>query len=236
MRKKKAVIITGATKRLGLRFTRETLELGYAVVAHYRGSKTPLHSWLQKNPEFKSEVHFIQQDLTDSPERLIKLSFESPFEITGLINNAATFTHGDLLDKDHFETTMRINALIPLDLSRRFAQQADRGWIINITDAHISSYNQRYQNYRIAKKLLVELTEQLATLLAPRIRVNAVAPGAMLPPSDKNGLPMSRLKKLIPLKKTGDLTSLMQAYRYLLDNTYITGQTLYVDGGWHLIG
>ncbi|MFP4416215.1 MAG: SDR family oxidoreductase [Chitinivibrionales bacterium] len=235
MSRKHAIIITGATKRLGLRFAQESLRQNYGVIAHYRTTKGPLSSWLQNNRQYLQNVHFVKQDLCDSPQRLIDKAFETPFQIVGLVNNAAIFTQGNMLDEDHFETILDINALIPLRLSRLFAKRIKKGWIINITDAHISSFNRSYQNYRISKKILVEFTNQLASLLAPKIRVNAIAPGAMLVSNGDSKQPLSRLKRFIPLGKTGDIRSLMHAYTYLLHNHYITGQTLYVDGGWHLV-
>jgi NAD(P)-dependent dehydrogenase (short-subunit alcohol dehydrogenase family) len=91
-----------------------------------------------------------------------------------------------------------------------------------------------YQNYRISKLLLEEITRQQALLYAPAIRVNAIAPGAMLP-SEGNEAYFATLSEKIPLRSTGDLRSLTDAYSFLIKNHYITGQVLRVDGGWGLI-
>jgi NAD(P)-dependent dehydrogenase (short-subunit alcohol dehydrogenase family) len=152
----------------------------------------------------------------------------------GLVNSASVFSTGDLRDPAHFHSTLQINALAPLQLADGFRRRSKRGWIINITDAHIQPISLTYQNYRISKLLLTELTRQLAAVYAPAIRVNAIAPGAILPAPGASHRSFSRLAKEIPLKKTGDPAAVVTAFAYLLDNDYVTGETLYVDGGWHL--
>jgi NAD(P)-dependent dehydrogenase (short-subunit alcohol dehydrogenase family) len=231
---KKAILITGATRRLGLLFAQESLGRGFAVVAHYRSSRGPLSRWLRNHPEHARDVHFIRQELRDDTAALIDEAADLPVRLVGLVNNASIFTPGDLDDPHHFQQILQVNACIPLQLAARFCQRVRDGWIINITDAHIHGPNKRFQNYRISKRLLEMLTEQLAFLHAPRIRVNAIAPGAMLPSPGSSRGELAALSKSIPLERTGDTEALRQAFGYLLSNTYVTGQTLFVDGGWHL--
>jgi pteridine reductase len=232
--KPKAVLITGAARRLGADFVKESLRLGLRVIAHYRSSRQPLDSWLQKNPLLAKRVFWLQADLQSKPEELIKRAVSLPVSIVGLVNNASEFSQGNLLDHRHLDAILAANAFAPLALTRGFQQKVGAGWIINITDAHIAAISLRNQNYRISKKILEELTRQLAVLLAPRIRVNALAPGAMLPAGSETRSAFEALANSIPLRKAGDRKALMHAYRFLIENTYITGQTLFVDGGWHL--
>ncbi len=229
-----AIIITGATRRLGFYFARHALEMGYAVIAHYRSSRGELERLLENETAYAKRVHFVPMDLCDKPAALIERAVGLCDSIAGLVNNASEFTQGDLRNQGHFRRMLDINALAPAALAAAFAEQIETGWIINITDAHIDSMNRRFQNYRISKRLLEELTAQLAFTLAPRIRVNAIAPGAMLPAAVENASSFDALARSIPLRKTGDIDALMRAFRYLIEGEYITGQTLFVDGGWHL--
>jgi NAD(P)-dependent dehydrogenase (short-subunit alcohol dehydrogenase family) len=230
--KKRAILITGGVKRLGLAYAKASLEMGDSVILHYRSSKGDAEELLTK--EFPDQVHFIQQELGVTPEHLITSAQALNLQITGLVNNAATFTKGNFFDPGHFERTLSINAITPLRLGTAFHKQVGTGWIINITDANISHPNMTYQNYRISKLLLEEITRQQALLYAPAIRVNAIAPGAMLP-SEGNEAYFATLSEKIPLRSTGDLRSLTDAYSFLIKNHYITGQVLRVDGGWGLI-
>ena len=87
---------------------------------------------------------------------------------------------------------------------------------------------------RISKHFLSVATEQLALLYAPQMRVNAIAPGAMLAARGREA-EFRKVRSRVPLRRTGDIESLMQALEYLVKNTYVTGQVLYIDGGWHVI-
>ncbi len=233
--KKSAILITGATKRLGLHFTRESLAMGFSVVAHYRTTKTPLITWLRKHPEYSGKVHCIQADLTRDPAALIDTCLSLPVKLIGMVNNASLFTEGDLYSMEHLQEIVMVNTVAPLLLARQFSLRIGTGWIIHILDAN-TAYNKKFQNYRISKKMLSELTLQQALLFAPNIRVNAIAPGAVLPPSGKNREYFDALKNKVPLRKNCDLDSVIQAFRFLVQNTCITGQILYVDSGRHLTG
>ena len=222
-------MITGASDRIGLELAKECLDLGYHAVIHYRTSPEPAASFFNGD----GRVAFIKADLTESPEKFIadvkKLRIPP---LGGLINNAAVFETGDMSDTAHFDKMLAVNALAPLRLSAAFAKSAENGWIINITDAHARPKSKKYQNYRVSKLFLDEITRQQAYLYAPKIRVNAIAPGAILPPANGNTEDFSRLPSLIPLAKTGDPAHIRQAMRLLVENDYITGSVVPVDGGW----
>jgi pteridine reductase len=232
--KKKAVFITGATKRLGLALTKQSLHMGFYVIAHYRTTAAPLKTWLKKHPTFQKMVFFLQADLADNPEGIIDRCLDLPAALIGLVNSASLFTPGNLDNIEHLHATLSINTDIPILLSHRFSQRVRTGWIINITDANLS-LNKTFQNYRLSKNILGEVTRQQALLYAPKIRVNAIAPGAVLPPAHTDRTYFNRLKRIVPLKKSGGIQSLMQAYSFIIENTSVTGQILYIDNGLHLL-
>lgn len=230
----KTVLITAGTKRLGLRFAQTTIEMGYNVIIHYRTSSGAARQWLYRNPSLEGRVFFIQHDLESSPEAVIKRAMELPCTLIGLVNNASLFSKGDLCDLSHLQQMMGIHCIIPARLGTYFYETIGKGWIINITDAIIDRPNLAYQNYRISKLFLRELTRQQAVRFAPSIRVNALAPGALMPSNGTTQKDFRSLAQNIPLKKTGAVASLMDAYRFLVNDHYCTGQTISVDGGWNL--
>ena len=230
----KTVLITAGTKRLGLRFAQTTIEMGYNVIVHYRTSSTAAHQWLHRNPSLKGRVFFIQHDLEFSPATVIKKAMELPCTLIGLVNNASLFSKGDLCDLSHLQQMMEIHCVVPATLGTCFYENIKKGWIINITDAIIDRPNLAYQNYRISKLFLRELTRQQAVRFAPSIRVNALAPGALMPSNNTTRKDFRSLARNIPLQQTGAVTSLMDAYRFLVNDQYCTGQTISVDGGWNL--
>jgi NAD(P)-dependent dehydrogenase (short-subunit alcohol dehydrogenase family) len=229
--KSKSVLITGASDRLGLELAKECLDMGYHVIIHYRTSAEPAQSIFKGN----ERVTFIKAELTESPEKFMddvrKLSIP-PLE--GLVNNAAVFQQGNMSDPNHFNDMLTVNALTPLRLSAEFAKTVKSGWIINITDAHTRPKSKKYQSYRVSKLFLDEITQQLAYLYAPSIRVNAIAPGAILPPTGESKEIFYNLSTTIPLNKVGDSRDIRQALKFLVENDYITGMIINVDGGWHL--
>ncbi|MBD3316547.1 MAG: SDR family oxidoreductase [Chitinivibrionales bacterium] len=232
--KNQAVLITGAAKRLGMALTRKSLAMGFSVLAHYRSSKEELEQWLEAHPDERSKVHFMQAELTTETGALMARIDKLPVKLVGLVNNASVYARGSIDEAERFNALIDTNAFVPLLLAREFRKRARAGWIINITDAHIDAINHEYQSYRIAKKLLGEFTMQLASLYAPDLRVNAVAPGAMLPAPGQSPEVFDRLSTRIPLGRTGSFEDLWRAYEYLVKSDYVTGQVLYVDGGWHL--
>lgn len=138
---------------------------------------------------------------------------------------------GDLKD---FDQEVAVNLRAPFILSSQFACHIREGAIINILDTNVSKNKTAHVSYLLTKKSLSELTRIAALELAPQIRVNAVAPGLILPPNSKGKDYLDRLAKNIPLKRKGEPADIAKAVHFLLENTYITGQTIFVDGGEHL--
>ena len=153
-----------------------------------------------------------------------------------LINNASIFAPNRFEDteEDFFDRHFTINFKTPFFLSRDFARLRQAGNIINLLDTKVRRTVTGYFVYTLSKKALFEFTRMAAKALAPRIRVNAVCPGLILPPAGEDEDYLERMKTHVPLQRAGDVEGVARAVRFLLENPFITGECLFVDGGEHL--
>jgi pteridine reductase len=229
-----AVLITGASHRIGLALAQRTILLGFHAIIHCRSGKKELTDFLNNNPRSSEKISLIHYELTEFPEGLIDQVLSLPYSLKGLVNNASIFTPGSIDDCNHLEELLRINALVPSRLAAHFYKNSSSGWIINISDAICNKPNIRFQNYRLSKALLELITKQQALLFSPKIRVNAIAPGAMLPGSNEDDEYFKTIERWIPMQKTGDIDSLLETYSYIIKTPYINGQIIRVDGGWSI--
>jgi pteridine reductase len=128
-----------------------------------------------------------------------------------------------------------INFMSPLILMRDYANEEDNGLIINITDTRITENKSEYLAYTLAKKSLWELTKMAALELSPRFRVNAIAPGAVLPPAGKDHHYLENIARSTPLRTPSGVTSVLRSIDYIIANEDLTGQLIFCDGGSHLM-
>jgi NAD(P)-dependent dehydrogenase (short-subunit alcohol dehydrogenase family) len=137
-------------------------------------------------------------------------------------------------DSVFFDRHFNANFKAPFFLSRDFARQCDKGHIINILDTKISGILIEYFVYTLTKKALYEFTHMAAKELGPAIRVNGVCPGLILPSAYREKEDFEKMGQRVPLKRTGNTESVVSAIRFLINNTFITGECIFVDGGEHL--
>lgn len=226
----KSALVTGGAVRIGRAIADALAEAGVEVIVHFQTSEKEAQAFWP---------NIIQSDLNESEqcETLIKQAAEEFGPIDILINNAAVFHQTRLLDADH-ETMMaelQPNLLAPLALIRGFARQEISGKIVNLLDRRITSHDTTCVPYMLSKKGLEELTKLAAIDLAPGITVNAVAPGAVLPPPQEVDNPAWNPADTIPLKKRPTPEEIAEAVLYLLKADSVTGQILFVDGGQNLL-
>jgi NAD(P)-dependent dehydrogenase (short-subunit alcohol dehydrogenase family) len=230
-------LITGAAKRIGRVIASSLAGRGVNIVAHYNTSRAEAESltaqlrergvatWaLQASLEDPDQIEMMwRRALACAPERRISL----------LVNNASIFPADtlDTLSSESMEQNLSINALAPLRLIRLFADQAQPGCVVNLLDSRIGGYMRKHVSYALSKRMLFDLTRMLALELAPRIRVNAVAPGMILPPEGESGEELERLAARAPLGRWGEPEDVANAVLFLLRNDYLTGQVIFVDGG-----
>lgn len=234
----KTVLITGAARRIGRIFALACANAGANVVIHHAHSDGDAETLLSEINGLNRQAWIFKADLSDSSQAqsLIPLIKKST-PIHYLINNAATFeSHTfDSTSLDAWNDHLAINLTAPFILSQAVAQQADDGArIINILDWRAMRPGADHFPYTISKSALAAMTKSMAASLAPRIMVNGLALGAILPPSDGNTSP--NITKNIPMKRWGNNQELEQTLLFLLTcPEYITGEIIHLDGGRQLI-
>ncbi len=237
----KTILITGAAKRIGKAIAELLHESGMRIIIHYRSSSNAAEKLsAQLNEQRPHSAAIVQADLTRMAD-ITRLSQEA-FDIWGcldvLINNASAFfpTPMGIANEDQWQQLMDANLKAPFFLSQAIAPWLEKrkGCIINLGDIHAGRPLKNYPVYCISKAGIIMMTYALAKELAPEIRVNAVSPGAILWPEDRNELNTAlkdEITSRIALGKPGDPRDIAKAVLFLIESDYITGQVLAVDGG-----
>jgi pteridine reductase len=240
----KVVLITGGAKRVGAATCRRLHSAGANLMLHYRvsaGEARLLQAEL--NHQRKDSVALIQADLLDTAKlpAMVEQTVQSFGRLDALINNASSFFQTPVgeITAAAWEDLIGTNLRAPLFLSQAAAPALKKaqGAIVNITDIHAERPLKNYVVYSVAKAGLVGLTRSLARELAPEVRVNAVAPGPILWPDDESFDELSRQRIIshTPLKREGTPEDIAKAVHFLLaEATYVTGETINVDGGRHV--
>ncbi len=236
----RVALITGGAHRIGAAIARRLHDAGMRLVLHYRNSERAAAS-LQKELESirPDSVQIQQADLLD-PDALPALA-ESAHQAWGrldaLINNASTFYPTPLgsVTQEQWRDLMGTNLRAPFFLAQAAAPmlREHQGAIVNIVDIHADRPLPRHSAYNIAKAGLVMLTKTVAVELGPEVRVNAVAPGAILwPERDMDDAQRQQIVDKTLLKRQGSPQDIARTVLFLLrDAVYMSGQVLTVDGG-----
>ncbi|MGY6588340.1 MAG: pteridine reductase [Wenzhouxiangella sp.] len=233
-------IITGAARRIGATIAEFLHRRGLSVVIHYRGSADAAQALVERlNGQRAGSAIAVQADLADpsAPETLLKAAIDQFGRIDVLINNASAFypTPVGEATQAHWDDLFASNVRAPFFLSQACAPHLARrgGAIVNLVDIHALVPMQRHSVYGMAKSGLVMQTRALAKELAPDIRVNAVAPGAILWPENEDSPEAAEaILDRVPLGHQGRPEDIAGAVTFFaLDAPYVTGQILAVDGG-----
>ena len=236
----KTVLITGAARRIGRRFALACAHAGANIVIHHAHSDSNAETLRAEISRFNRQVWIVKADFNDSSQaqNLIPLINRST-PIHYLINNAAIFESHTLqtTSLEDWNKHLDINLTTPFLLSQAFARQVqanDGARIVNILDWRALRPGADHFPYTISKSALAAMTKSMAVALAPKILVNGLALGAILPPSDGNVNP--EITRNIPLKRWANEGEIEQALLFLLTcPDFITGEIIHVDGGRHLI-
>lgn len=239
----KVMLITGASKRIGAAIAKQAHERGYCVGIHYRSSEhaatTLVNSLNSARPDSAIKT---QADFADNTvySKLVESCLQKWGRLDVLINNASEFFPTPLgsIEIGQIERTFQANVYAPLLLTQAAMSELKKknGSVINIVDIYASTVHPEHPVYCASKAALSMLTKSLAIECAPDVRVNGIAPGAILWPDGEGALSQEskeRRLKLIPLDKTGSVEQIASAVLYLCGESagFITGQILTLDGG-----
>ena len=236
----KNVLITGSAKRIGAACARLLHDQGCNVLLHYRSSKAEAEllcdEFNQKRP---GSAKLVQGNLRNMKEleAIAQMAMSSWGGVDVLINNASSFYPTPLAEasEEQWDDLLGSNLKAPFFLSKALSDGLAKrqGCIVNIVDIHAERGLPGYPVYSIAKAGLVAMTKILANELAPAIRVNAVAPGAIIwPETGLSEQGKNEILQRVPLARCGSPEDIAKAVLYLVkDADYVTGQILTVDGG-----
>ena len=242
----KRVLVTGAARRIGRALALAAARAGADVVIHFNQSRFEAESVQAEIEQIGRRAVLLQADLSDPVQAagLMERALESG-PIYGLVNSAAIFTPLNWQDSrvEDWNTHLTLNLVVPFLLSQAFAKglrEDGYGRIVNLLDWRAEHPGPDHLPYTISKAGLAALTKSLAVALAPRVSVNGLALGAILPaaPSSSNdaGEVNPAILDKVPAKRWGTLAEVGDALVFLLDGPeYVTGEILYVDGGRHLL-
>lgn len=237
---KPLALVTGSAHRLGKAFAMSLAHMGYSIALHYRGSVTEAEKTADEIRALGVDCLPIRADLS-MPEKVDFLfslmdEFHTPLKI--VVNSAAIMPVGNprTLELHDWNSALDLNLRAPFFVAQHAAKRMpDGGLIVNISDIGAQKAWSRYPSYTVSKAGLDSLTKMLARALAPSIRVNAIAPGLVLPSDVVTEEQWAKLVEKLPLKRAARLEELTATLEFLIKNEYITGQTIVVDGGYSLI-
>ena len=237
---RRLALVTGAGHRIGRAIALGLAEHGLDVAVHYNESAGAANETADAIRRMGREARVFQADLgsAGAPSELIAAVTAGMGVIDVLVNSAAVMlrTPVDSVTTAEWDAMFALNLRAPFFLSVEAARgmAARGGVVINIADLAAFETWPAYVPHTITKAGIVHMTRALARVLAPAVRVNAIAPGAVLLPDDWTEADAAKLAETTPLRRLGSPTDVVQAALYLLEATYVTGETLIVDGGRHV--
>ncbi len=234
----RVALVTGGATRLGRQISLTLHEAGFDLCVHCNNSVISANKLVEQLNTSRPESAFsIVQDLTETnfAENITSLIAIKKGRLDLLVNNASIFNKNSIAthSHSHWDQTLSTNAKAPyyLSLSSANLLRKSSGSIVNISDIHGERPRLGYSTYCISKATLDAVTKSLAIELAPDVRVNSVAPGAIIWADSENNVERTEALSVTPLKRTGTPCDIGEAVLYLAESAYVTGQILRVDGG-----
>lgn len=238
----RAVLITGAAKRIGRRMALDLARQGWSVGVHYNSSEDAARQVADEITAAGGKAAIIQGDLADpaAPARIVATAVEQLGPLSCLINNASRFEPdmADTVTVEQWDLHLNTNLRSPVFLAQAFAAQlpeTSQGNIVNIIDQRVWKLNPTFFSYTASKSALWTVTRTLAQSLAPRIRVNAIGPGPALPNVRMNEADFAKQASLTLLNRGTSPEEISSALMFILSAPALTGQMIVLDGGQHLV-
>lgn len=233
----KTVLITGGARRIGREMAIYMASKGWNVAVHYNKSQDEAFELVEYLHEkypcckyllFRSDLDNIYG---------LKNMFENVVAEMGVpdmvINNASVYPESNISNTsvDLLDRIMRINFYAPFIITQKYASYNNPGQVVNIIDTKILANSYSHAAYLLSKKMLGEFTKMSALEYAPRIRVNALAPGIIMPPAGKDNAYMEKRALQVPMQMAAGIDSVLNALNYIMSNENLTGQILFCDSG-----
>ena len=230
------VLVTGGAKRIGREICLRLSEEGFSIAIHYRTSEQEANQLVGVIESNGGKAKSLQCDLNDSDSvrGLIHKANDSLGTVVGVVNNASFFSFDRIesLSEELWTEHMRVNAFAPLVLIAELSKSdQEASWVVNVLDFKIESPNADYLSYTSSRFAMYGLTSALAIDLAPRIRVNSVAPGHVLTSDVLDADSLKAVQKQSPLGFGPSANDVSEAVFFLANSPSITGQTIFVDSG-----
>jgi pteridine reductase len=238
----KVALVTGGAVRLGKALALALADEGVRLIVHYNSSSGAAEQTVAEIKERGSDALAIQADLSQLNQvpSLIQRGAAHWGQIDILVNSAAIFEAANLAQttEDSWDRHFAINLKAPFFLSQAFAAHVGmtrHAHIVSIADWRGVRPALNHLAYSLTKSGILTMTRALALALAPNIQVNAIAPGAILPPPGEDQDYLARLARTIPMGRSGSPHEVAEALIYFLKSDFVTGETIFVTGGQHLV-
>lgn len=236
-----AALVTGGARRIGRAIVEDLARNGWAVAIHYRSSREDANALVAAIIAAGGKAAAIACDLAEvaDADRLVEEAAKAVGPLTLLVNNASIFEKDTVgnLDAALWQRQLTVNLTTPVFLAEAFARQVpanDEGNVVNLLDQRVFRPTPDHFSYQISKSALLTATEMLAMALAPRVRVNGIAPGPVLPSAHSSPERFAEYVARLPLRRQPDLADFGRTIRYFVENRSITGQVIALDGGQRL--
>jgi NAD(P)-dependent dehydrogenase (short-subunit alcohol dehydrogenase family) len=237
----KTALVTGAAQRIGRAITLELAARGWHVAVHYRHSREAADEVVRLAQARGVKAFALAAELGDEQDvhKLLPAAAAALGPITALVNNASVFEEDDAVTatRQSWDAHMDANLRAPFVLSQALAAQLPEnapGNIINIIDQRVWRLTPKFLSYTLSKAGLWTLTQTLAQSFAPKIRVNAIGPGPVLPSPRQSAEAFAAQAAAVPLKRATSPEEIARAVGFILETPSLTGQMIALDGGQHL--
>lgn len=228
-------LVTGSAIRLGKAIALGLAKSGYNIALHYNSSEAAAQQAADEFRAYGVACELFPFDLLNEPDmnplmERVRSRFD---DLKVLVNSASVYDAAPIAETtpELFEKQFKVNFQAPYFLTQAFAKNNGSGCVINIIDNKVAFNQYQYSAYLLSKKALAEFTKLAAIELAPAVRVNGIAPGVILPAGSRTSDYIQWRVQGIPVKQQGSTDNISQAVNYILENPFVNGQILFVDGG-----
>ena len=232
------VIVTGGSKRIGRAICIGLASAGFQILVHHRNSLEEAEETVRLIISNGGSATICQADLSEvkKEKKLVDSAIENFGKVSGLVNNASVFIHDDIssISSDLWDNHMNVNAKVPVLLISEILDSLkddEKAAVVNILDQKLSNPNPDYLSYTASKYVMLGMTDSLSRGLAPKVRINAVAPGHTLVSDLQTKEGFSRAQSGSPLGFGPSPEDISEAVCYLMKARAVTGQVIYVDSG-----